>query len=89
LDETKTIHQLDKELKKMILRALGFCGADDSVNPKQLGIYSAAYPFIEWGVLFCPDKEGEPRYASSEWVNELGKVAKLSDGKLRLAAHLC
>jgi len=38
------------------LRALGFCGADDSVNPDLLGLISNEYPFVEFGVLFRPDK---------------------------------
>ena len=51
--ETKT--------KTTKLRALGFCGIDDSVNPKLLGILSHVYPIVEFGVLFRPDKEGSPR----------------------------
>lgn len=72
---------------KTSLRKLGFCGADDSVSPKMLALMFNAYPFVEFGVLFRPDKEGEPRYASSAWVEELGKVAASS--KMTLAAHLC
>jgi hypothetical protein len=60
----------------MNLRALGFCGADDSIHPNQLAILSSVYPFIEWGVLFRPDKEGTPRYASPCWVDDLAVVAK-------------
>ena len=71
------------------LRALGFCGADDSVNPRILGLFSQAYPFVEFGVLFRPDKEGEPRYATMKWVEQLSNVAAKSGGKLKLAAHLC
>ena len=69
------------------LRALGFCGADDSVHPNMLGLISHAYPFVEWGVLFRPDLEGQPRYASTEWVQRLSRVA--STASMRLAAHLC
>jgi phosphoribosylanthranilate isomerase len=72
---------------KTSLRKLGFCGADDSVSPKMLALIFKAYPFVEFGVLFRPDKEGEPRYASSAWVEELGKVARRSN--MTLAAHLC
>ena len=79
------------------LRALGFCGADDSVDPKLLGIFAHLYPLVEFGVLFRPDKEGEPRYASSEWVKRLGEVASKSSqssenggkSKMKLAAHFC
>jgi phosphoribosylanthranilate isomerase len=72
---------------KTTLRKLGFCGADDSVSPKMLALIFNAYPFVEFGVLFRPDKEGEPRYASSAWVEELGKLAKSSN--MTLAAHFC
>mmetsp|Transcript_13332 Transcript_13332/g.16062 ORF Transcript_13332/g.16062 Transcript_13332/m.16062 type:complete len:278 (+) Transcript_13332:648-1481(+) len=71
------------------LRALGFCGADDSVHPHMLGIIAHAYPFVEFGVLFRPDKEGEPRYASKEWVDKLSSVVASSGGTMKLAAHLC
>ena len=50
------------------LRALGFCGIDDSVSPGLLSLISAQYPLVEWGVLFRPDLEGTPRYATMEWV---------------------
>jgi hypothetical protein len=78
-----------KKPKTTTLRTLGFCGADDSVNPNLLGIYSHLYPLVEFGVLFRPDKEGQPRYATAEWVQRLGQVAGKSDGKMKLAAHLC
>lgn len=78
-----------KKAKATKLRALGFCGADDSVHPKMLGIISHSYPIVEFGVLFRPDKQGEPRYASPEWVQKLSLVAKESNEGMRLAAHLC
>lgn len=80
---------MDKKSKQSKLRALGFCGADDSVHPRVLGIFSQAYPFVEFGVLFRPDKEGESRYATTKWVEDLAKVASKSGGKMKLAAHLC
>jgi len=77
----------------MNLRALGFCGADDSIHPNQLAVISNVYPFVEWGVLFRPDKEGQPRYASLEFVQSLSFVVKkyndVSDSPMKLAAHLC
>lgn len=74
------------------LEALGFCGADDSVNPRLLALIGQNYPLVEWGVLFRPDKEGQPRYASMDWVARLGEILKSepgSTGRIRLAAHLC
>jgi hypothetical protein len=83
------------------LRALGLCGADDSVHPNMLIILAHSYPFVEFGILFRPDKEGQPRYASSEWVQRLvQQKAILSQHyknrdpdtgscHMKLAAHLC
>ena len=78
-----------KRAKTTVLRALGFCGVDDSVSPRFLGAVSHLYPKVEFGVLFRPDKEGQPRYASPEWVQKLSSVAAKSNGKMKLAAHLC
>ena len=69
------------------LRALGFCGADDSVEPLMLSAISAQHPWVEWGVLFRGDKVGQPRYASFPWLERLGEVN--SDREMRLAGHLC
>ena len=68
----------------MPLRALGFCGVDDSVDPTLLQAVSAMYPLIEWGVLLRPDKEGEPRYPSPEWMDRLA-----AHPLPHLAGHLC
>lgn len=74
------------------LEALGFCGVDDSIHPRQLALIARCFPLVEFGVLFRPDKEGTPRYASPEWVNSLCAVAQsmAKDGTpMKLAAHLC
>mmetsp|Transcript_31930 Transcript_31930/g.67132 ORF Transcript_31930/g.67132 Transcript_31930/m.67132 type:complete len:293 (+) Transcript_31930:73-951(+) len=74
------------------LEALGFCGADDSVNPRLLALIGQNYPLVEWGILFRPDKEGTPRYASKEWVSRLSRILKNNPTRgnnVRLAAHLC
>ncbi len=79
------------------LEALGFCGADDSVNPRLLAMISHQYPCVEWGVLFRPDREGMPRYASKEWVVQLSQIINKNQDinntatttNVRLAAHLC
>lgn len=68
------------------LRALGFCGADDSVHPNMLVLLATAYPVVEFGILFRPDKEGTPRYASPSWVQRLVAQKPTS---MKLAAHLC
>lgn len=62
------------------LEAVGFCGADDSVNPRLLRLISDNYPLVEWGVLFRPDREGRPRYATEGWASRLGRVM-MRDGR--------
>jgi hypothetical protein len=42
--------------KDFSLRKLGLCGADDSISPSILGLLCQAYPFVEFGILFRPDK---------------------------------
>ena len=75
------------------LLALGFCGADDSIHPHQLAILSYTYPTVEFGILFRPDKEGTPRYASQPWVEQLRTTVHhmkdVSGHTMKLAAHLC
>mmetsp|Transcript_81158 Transcript_81158/g.161443 ORF Transcript_81158/g.161443 Transcript_81158/m.161443 type:complete len:282 (-) Transcript_81158:24-869(-) len=69
------------------LRCVGFCGADDSVEPALLSAISAQHEWVEWGVLCRPDKAGSPRYASQEWLERLGSENEART--MRLAAHLC
>jgi hypothetical protein len=75
-----------------------FCGADDSVNPRLLAVISHRYPCVKWGILFRPDSEGLPRYASKEWVVQLSQIINKNQDRnantatstyIRLAAHLC
>ena len=73
--------------EKQQLRALGFCGADDSVHPHHLVVLANAFPLVEFGVLFRPDSEGQPRYATRAWVERLAAAA--ANKTLKLAAHLC
>jgi len=70
------------------LHAVGFCGADDSVAPELLAAISSKYPWVEWGVLFREEKEGQPRFASQSWLSRLAR-AKATTPEMRLAAHLC
>jgi len=72
----------------MRLEAVGFCGVDDSVDLEELCQLSAAHPWIEWGVLLRPDKQGQPRYAGREALERLGGLVK-ERAALRVAAHLC
>lgn len=78
----------------MRLECIGFCGVDNSVDLGELCKLSAEHPWIEWGVLLRPDKQGTPRYAGHDVLQALGRLARGDNGGsavcgLRLAAHLC
>jgi len=71
------------------LRRMGFCGVDESVSPELLGLISAHYEWVEWGVLFRSGEEGKPRYPRMNWIQQLCHVNLENDSKMNLAAHLC
>ena len=75
--DTSTIH----------LRCVGFCGADDSVEPALLSAISLQHNWVEWGVLFRPEKAGLPRFASEMWLAQLATANV--ERTMRLAGHLC
>jgi hypothetical protein len=68
---------------------MGFCGLDDSMDPQLALLLSTKYTWIEWGVLFRPDLEGTPRYASADHVKKLCAVNMDCGSPMRLAGHLC
>src|SRR5437763_5438675 len=49
---------------------------------------SGAYPWLEWGILVSPKREGSPRYPSRQWCADLATVAH-SGGELKLSMHIC
>ena len=71
------------------LRAMGFCGVDDSVSPELLQLISMRYQWVEWGVLFRSDLEGQPRYPTKKWIDRLSAAFSVSSGSMQLAGHLC
>lgn len=62
-------------------------GADDEVSPADLVALSRIYPFVEWGILHLPAKEGKPRYPTAEWRWNLAR-ARMQHG-FTTALHLC
>lgn len=78
-----------REPPQFKLRALGFCGVDDSVSVQRLAEESRAHPWVEWAVLFREEMQGEPRFASWEWVEKLGQLYEASGRKMLIAGHLC
>lgn len=75
--------------RSMNLRVMGFCGIDDSISPELLHILSIHYTWIEWGVLLRTDKEGTPRYASTDFINRLCRLNRDTGGLMKIAGHLC
>lgn len=76
----------------MILNKITFTGADETVNPIELIKLSKEYPFIEWGILFSINKQGnEKRYPSIEWISEFFQLIEQerAGNSINLSAHLC
>ena len=73
----------------LLCQVMGFCGLDDSLDPHLALLLSTKYPWIEWGILFRPDLEGTPRYASANYVKRLAAVNIECGSPMRLAGHLC
>lgn len=68
----------------MPLVGVTITGADDAVDVNDLALFTCEYPFVEWGILFSPKREGGPRYPKPEWVKRLREVPYM-----KLAAHFC
>jgi hypothetical protein len=62
-------------------------GADDAVQLDDLVALSRAFPFVEWGILYLPAKEGKPRYPTREWRAALARARQVNG--IRTALHLC
>lgn len=71
----------------MRLDAVGFCGLDDSAVLEDVVAISTSCPWVEWGVLLNPARQGEPRYASPSTLERISALAR--GRQIRLAAHLC
>eukprot|EP00397_Hematodinium_sp_SG-2012_P028773 GEMP01030328.1.p1 GENE.GEMP01030328.1~~GEMP01030328.1.p1 ORF type:complete len:311 (+),score=51.59 GEMP01030328.1:59-991(+) len=87
-------------LPSLELSLLGFCGVDDSVCPRRLLDISLEYSFVEWGIIFREEKQGQPRYPSFEWLHALMEEVEKKQSPInpsgvklltaiRLAGHLC
>lgn len=81
-------HQQQQQQQESVLLALGFCGVDESIPPRLLGVICHSYPIVEFGVLLRPDKMGEARYPTFDWIAQLGHIAN-TIANMKLAAHLC
>ena len=69
----------------MSLHRVGLCGVDDSVDPSLLSAIVSRWPRVELGVLFRPGKEGQPRFPTRRWLEQLAKTA--CPGKLPFSRY--
>jgi len=63
-------------------------GADDTIHPEDLFHLSAEFPFVEWGILYHANKQGQGRYPSFRWVEILCSQMP-SRPHARFALHVC
>ena len=73
----------------MRLERVTITGADDKINPEDIISISKMFPFVEWGILFSPSRQGTPRYPSFDWINRLKEKTDVSHAILRFSAHFC
>lgn len=73
----------------MKLHTVTLTGADDSVRVGDLFQLSKEFPYVEWGILFSPKRQGNNRYPFREWLEALFREVK--DGLVfpLFSAHLC
>lgn len=73
---------------KQILRQVTVTGADDSIYPNSLLEFSAAYPFVEFGILVSKNNSGKaPRFPSQTWLDAVCKLKTYYP--MQLSMHLC
>lgn len=70
----------------MKLTGVTLTGADNRVDPQDLYQLSDRFPFIEWGILIYPKKEGKQRYPDKSWIS---KFMRFKPAFVRTAAHIC
>jgi hypothetical protein len=70
----------------MYIDGITISGADDAVDPARLYELSDKYPFVEWGILYHPEKSGSERYPSDKWIEKFDRFAPRF---VRRSIHLC
>jgi phosphoribosylanthranilate isomerase len=54
----------------MHLENVSITGADDEISISELNRLYEEYPFVEWAILYMPEKESEPRFPKTSWIND-------------------
>ncbi len=69
----------------MKLKYVAITGADDGVTVDQLNSLASEFPFVEWALLFMPERMGQNRFPSAEWLADFNANYKGA----HKAMHLC
>ncbi|MCB9990445.1 MAG: hypothetical protein H6867_03565 [Rhodospirillales bacterium] len=69
----------------MKLRYVSITGADDAIDLADLDQIAAAYPFVEFAILCMPERMGENRFPSADWIRNFSQHYT---GRHK-AMHLC
>ncbi|OGW72575.1 MAG: hypothetical protein A3J72_03120 [Nitrospirae bacterium RIFCSPHIGHO2_02_FULL_40_19] len=75
------------EKAEKIVRVVTVTGADDSIRPEELISIAKDYPFVEFGILLSKKQQGNKRFPSRNWWEELYILWRKN--KLALSGHLC
>lgn len=74
-------------MTEKIIRRVTVTGADDSIRPEALVPIAKEYPSVEFGILLSKKQQGNKRYPSRDWWEEL--YALWREENLVLSGHLC
>lgn len=66
----------------MKIKQVTLTGADNRSNVFEMGRLSKDYPYLEWGVLIYPNRSGQARYPTEDFIAKLCELPSLS-------AHYC
>jgi phosphoribosylanthranilate isomerase len=69
----------------MQLQYCTITGADDATEVKDLQALEKEFPFVEWAILWMPEKAGTARFPTAGWIKNFKAQCKDSPASL----HLC
>ncbi len=68
----------------MVINKVTLTGPDNKITGIELLEIQKKYPFVEWGILFSKNKEGEQRYPTLSHMEK-----EFFNSSLQLSAHFC
>lgn len=69
----------------MKLKYVSITGADDEVQVADLNEIADAHPYVEWAILLMPERMGQKRFPSADWIRNFADAYKGA----HKAMHLC